>query len=139
MHVHLPFVVDRPPGVKVAVALGGLERGGMPFVQGIGGLHIVMAIGQAGWLACGMQPVSINQRVTGGFDDPDMLQANPLHLPGQALGGKPDVARMLGEGRDRRNAEQRFQFLKEASLLAAGKIERGGHEMYPKPEELLHA
>ena len=32
-----------------------------------------------------------------------------------------------------------LQFLKEASLLAAGKIERGGHEMYPKPEELLHA
>jgi hypothetical protein len=32
-----------------------------------------MALGQAGRLTGGMQPVSINQRVTGGFDDPDVL------------------------------------------------------------------
>ena len=34
---------------------------------------------------------------------------------------------VLGKGGNRRNTEQRFQFLKEARLLAAGKLERGGH------------
>ena len=64
-----------------------------------------MAIGQAGGLAGGMQPVAINQWVTGGFDHPDMLQPDPLHFPGQALGGKADVARVLGKGGDGGNAE----------------------------------
>ena len=127
MGEHLPLVVDRAPGIEIAVALGGLERGRKPLVERVGRLDVVMAIGQAGGLAGGVQPVPIDQRMTGGLDHPDMLQANALQFPGQALGGQADVARVLGKGRNGRNTEQRFEFLEETRLLATGKLERGWH------------
>ena len=124
VHIHLALVVDRSAGIKVAVALRRLERGRNPLVQRVRGLHIVMTVGQAGGLARGVQPVSIHQRMTRRFNHPNMLQANALQLPGQALGGKADVACMLGKRRNGRNTEQRLQFFKEARLLAAGELER---------------
>jgi hypothetical protein len=57
-----------------------------------------------------------------------MFQANSLQLPGQALGGEPDVALVLRKRRDGRNTEERLQFLKESRLVAAGELDCGWHE-----------
>src|ERR1700722_1137097 len=75
---HLPLVVHRPARVEVAVPLRGLKRRRQPLVQRVWRLDVVMAIGQAGRLTGGMQPVSVDQGVTGGFDDPDVLEANAV-------------------------------------------------------------
>ena len=128
MHVHLTLVVDRSTGIKVSVPLRRLKRGREPFVQRVGRLHIVMPVGQAGRLARGMQPVSIHQRMTGGFNHSNVFQANSLQFPGQALGGESHVAFMLRKRRNGRNTEERLQFLKEPRLLAAGELNCGWHE-----------
>ena len=61
----------------------------------------------------------------------DLLAAGQTYsfeFPGQAFGSEPYIACVLRKGGNGRNAEQRFQFFKEARLLAAGKLERGWHE-----------
>ena len=105
MGEHLPLVVDRPTSIEVAVPLRGLKRRRKPLVQRVRRLDVVMAVGQAGRLPGGMQPISINQRVTGGFDDPDIFEANARQLGGQALGGPADVTFVLGKRRNGRDTE----------------------------------
>jgi hypothetical protein len=45
----------------------------MPFVDGVGGLDIIMRIHQHRRLALGVQPVGVKQGMTLGGDDFDML------------------------------------------------------------------
>ena len=48
MHVKLPFVICCTTRINFSVAYGRLERRGIPKLQGIGRLHIVMSIHQYG-------------------------------------------------------------------------------------------
>ena len=51
LHPDLAFVIDGAAGVDVAVALGGLEGRREPFVDGVGGLDVVVAVDEDGRLA----------------------------------------------------------------------------------------
>ncbi len=48
VHPHLALVVDGAAGVEIAVALGGLEGRGVPLVEGLGGLDVVVAVAEDG-------------------------------------------------------------------------------------------
>src|SRR5580658_1385729 len=100
MGEHLPLVVDRPTSIEVAIPLRGLKRGRKPLVQRVRRLDVVMAIGQTDRLTGGMEPVSTNQGVPGGFNDADVFKANTLQLGCQALGGPADVTFVLGKRRN---------------------------------------
>ncbi len=67
VHVHLALVVDSAAGVKVAVALGRFKGRRDPLIERIGRLHVIVAIGEAGGLALGVQPVGVDQRMSGGL------------------------------------------------------------------------
>jgi hypothetical protein len=101
VHIHLALVVHGAARVEVAIALGRLKRRREPFVQRIGRLNVIVSIQQRGWLAGGMKPVGIDQRMTGffrasGLDQPNVLHADARQFRGQHLGGMASIAIVLG-------------------------------------------
>ena len=64
----LAFVVGRTAGVDVAIASRGLEGRGLPKIERIGGLHVVVAVYQDGWRAGGTKPLGQYDRVARRFD-----------------------------------------------------------------------
>ena len=55
-----------------------------------------------------MQPVGINQRMTFGRDDLDILHADAAQLAGDIIGSALDIGFVLGRGADAGNAQQIF-------------------------------
>ena len=76
VRVHLSLVVGRAARVEVAVAHGGLEGRGNPFIEWIGRLDVVMSVAQHRGLARRMQPIRVNQRMACGGNDLDVFHAN---------------------------------------------------------------
>jgi hypothetical protein len=128
VHVHLAFIVDRSAGVEIAVALGRLERRRFPLVEGIGRLDIVVSVAQAGGLAGCVEPVGINERVTGGGDDLDVLHTDAGQFFGERLGGGKDVRLVLGKRGYGGDAEEGLEFVEEPGIVAAGVVDGRRHE-----------
>ena len=68
MGEHLPFVVGRASGVKIAVADGRFERGREPGFERFGGLDVVMAVDEDRRLAGCFEAFGVNDRVSLGLD-----------------------------------------------------------------------
>ena len=122
---HLALVVDRAAGVEVAVALCGLEGRREPFVERIGGLHIVVAVDEHGGLTGSMKPVGVNQRMAFGFNQARVLHADALELGEQRLGGLAAIVFVLGQRGDGRNAQQSLQIVEKTGLVLARKCNGG--------------
>src|SRR5579875_2195887 len=123
VHVHLALVINGAARVKIAVAFGGLKGRRLPLVQRVGGLHVVMAIGEAGGLALGVQPVGVDKWMARGVDDLDVLHADAGELGGEPLGGAADVGLVLGQSGDGGNAQEILQLLKKTGLVLTGVID----------------
>ena len=82
-----------------------------PEVEGVDGLDVVVPVQQHGWLAGGLKPVGIGDRVSGRFDDFGVLQANPFVLLGEVGGRTPDLAGPLRLARDAGDPQKLFEFL----------------------------
>ena len=117
LHPELALVVDRAARVDVLIALGWAplqscfaacclspltatgvlvdERRRLPLVQRLGRLHIEVRIAQRSRLAGGMQPVGVNQRMSLGGDDLDILEADALQIGSDHLGGLADISFVL--------------------------------------------
>ena len=67
-----------------------------------------------------MQPVGIDERMALGLDDAGVLHADALELGRQGFGGAAAVGGMFRRGRDRRDAQQVFQFAKKARVVLLG-------------------
>ncbi len=113
MGVHLALIVGGAAAVEVAVALGGLEGRSGPKLQGVGGLHIVMAVAEDGRFARSVQPIGIYQGVSAGLNEFDILHAGSAESGGDEFGGAFDVGAILGQSADARNPQKLFQLLKE--------------------------
>ena len=127
MHIHLALVVHRAARVEIAVALRGFEGRRDPQIQRVGGLHIVVAIAEHGWLAGRMQPIGIDQRMTGGRDDLDILQTRAPQAFGDELSGALHIAFVLGQGADARNPDEFLQFIEQARAVLLNIGIDGGH------------
>ena len=100
----------------------------MPFVERLGGLDVVVGVAQGGGLAGGMQPVGVDERMSLGGDDLDILHADAAQLVGHVVGGFLNVGLVLFERADAGNAEKIFEFIQETLLITASKIDCGrGH------------
>ena len=71
--------------------------------------------------ARGMQPVGINQRMSLGRDDLDVLHADAPQLAGHVIRRPLDIGFVLRQGADAGNAQQVFQFIQKTLLVLAGK------------------
>ncbi len=121
VHVHLAFVVGGSAGVDVAVAHGGLEGRALPELQRVGRLDVVMAVTKNGWLALGVQPIAIDQRIAIGRNDLDMLDAGVFQAIGDEVGGSLDVGLVLGQSADAGDAEKILKLFEEAGLVLLDK------------------
>src|SRR5262250_3185807 len=95
MHVHLTLIIDRATSIEIAVALSGLKRGRLPLIEWIGRLHVIMAVAQDYRFPGGMEPVSVDQRMTGGLDDLDIFDADAREFVGDKLGRAPNIILVL--------------------------------------------
>ncbi len=117
VHVHLALVIGSAAAVQIPVALGGLKRRRLPEFEGVGGLHIVMAVTQDRGLARGVQPVGVHQGVLIGLNHLDILESGGFQFGGYELGRSIDVGLVLGCGADAGNAEQFLQLIQHPLLM----------------------
>ena len=110
----------------------GSKGGVMPFVERVGGLHVVVGVAEDGGLAGGVQPVGVDERMALGGDDFDVLHADAAQFVGDEVGGFLNVGLVFVEGADAGNAEKIFEFVEKTLLIIAGKIDCwGSHELSP--------
>jgi hypothetical protein len=76
-----------------------------------------MGIAESGGLASGVKPITVDEWISGGLDDLDVLETDALEVIGNELGGALDVALVLFEGADTGDAEEVFEFVKKALLV----------------------
>ena len=76
-----------------------------------------------------MEPVAVNEWMALGRNDLDVFHADAAQFVRDKVGGLLDVRRVLFEGAYAGNAEKIFEFVQEALLIVAGKINCGrGHD-----------
>jgi hypothetical protein len=127
VHEHLAFVVSGAARVDFAVTDRGLERRRLPELDGVHRLHVVMAVEQDGGSIRSAQPVAIDDREAWRVDEPDVLQADPLHLVCRPFRTRTHVVGMLREGADARDREVSLQFLDVAVAIGVDEIDDGVH------------
>ena len=106
MQGNLPFVVGRSAAEQLTILPNGLEGRRFPEVQRIDRLDIVVTVKQDRRLARGLQPVGIDDRMSGGVDDLRVLQPDSLVLLGEVARGAADVVGVFGLARYARDAEK---------------------------------
>ena len=101
----LAFVVAGATGVDVVVFDDGFKRRGVPEVEGVGGLDVVVAVEEKGGLAGGEEGLGVDEGVAaGGFDDLDVGENG--EFGGDPCGGAADVGGVDGVGGDAGDAEE---------------------------------
>jgi hypothetical protein len=113
----LPFVVGRAAGVDVAVAEDGFEGRGLPEVERVGGLDVVVAVAEDGGFAGGVEPVRVDERMLGGGNNFDVFEAGGFEAVCDEVGGAVDVGFIFGEGADAGDAEEREELFEEAGFV----------------------
>ena len=92
-------------------------------------LHVVVRVAKHGGLARRVQPVGVDERMSLGGDDLDILHADAAQFVGHEVGGFLHVGLVLVERADAGNAEKIFEFVQKTLLIIAGKIDCGrSHE-----------
>src|SRR6266568_431655 len=84
-----------------------------------------MRIAKRSGRARGVQPVGINQRMSLGRDDLDVLHADAPQLASHVIRRPLDIGFVLRQGADAGNAQQVFQFIQKTLLVLAGKSDGG--------------
>lgn len=101
----LAFVVAGAAGVDVVVFDDGFEGRGVPEVEGVGGLDVVVAVEEEGGLAGGEEGFGVDEGVAaGGFDEFDV--GKDREFGGDPFGGAADVGGVGGVGGDAGDAEE---------------------------------
>ena len=103
--IHLPLVVRRATGVKVARFHPRFERWRLPQLQGIYGLHVVVPVEKYGRLAGRFKPFGVDQRVPFGRDDFDRFQPHPPEARSDKLRRPPHVVAVVRQGADARDPQ----------------------------------
>ncbi len=110
-HPKLALVVNGTASIDVVVALGRLKGRRLPFVERFSRLDVVVCIHEDGGLAGGVQPVGVDERVSLGRDDLDVLHADAAQFVCDIVGGLLDIRLVFFEGTDAGDAEKIFKFV----------------------------
>ena len=121
VQVKLALVVDRTAGEELAVADGRLEGRRGPQLEGLGGLHVVVAIDEDRLRA---------GRCTAVLGEDDRVARRGEHLGGEAdaralggepLGGAARVGVVFGAGADARDAQEGEELVADAGAVRSQK------------------
>src|SRR5271166_1206041 len=123
MHQYLTFVVDATAPVDGTVAYRRNEGWRVPKCDRIFGLHVVMAVNEHGRGARRVQPGTVGDGKTVGFEDARVRQAGSLHAGHDGFGGAAylEVARWVG--RDRGARDPRAEFREVALAVRADELD----------------
>ncbi len=88
-------------------------------------MHVEVRVTERRGLARRVKPVAVNQRMSLGLDDLDVLEADALQIGGNNFGGLANIVFVLFRGADAGNTQQVFQLVEKALLIVAG-IRNGG-------------
>ena len=108
VHEDLPLVVGRTASVKLTLSNGRLERRGLPQLDRIDRLHVVVAVKENRRSARRVQPLAVDDGVARCLDDAHVLEADSTHVIRAPLGRPAHVSLML---RKRADAWDREIFL----------------------------
>ena len=106
------LVVRRAAGVDAVVLDGGFEGWGVPELDRVGGLDVVMAVDEQGGGAFGVEPVGVDGWVAAAIEELDVLEADFGQAGLEDVGGGGDafcVGRVGGDAWDSDEVEQFFQ------------------------------
>ena len=117
MHPDLTLVVHRAAAVEVAVANLGLEGRGLPFIQRVDGLHVVVSIDQRGRKRGVDHALGIDGGMARGLHQLGSLKANLERLGDQVFRVAAHVGRMSGVGRDAGDPEELDELVHVALLI----------------------
>jgi hypothetical protein len=116
MNMNLTFIVGGSASKDIPVAHFGLKGGRGPEFEGLGRLHIVVAVKEDGWLAGGFEGFGVNKRVEAGGNDFNCFEAGRTKTFGDPFGGAIDVRFVFAFSTDGRDAEK---FIELAKMLLA--------------------
>src|SRR2546428_10899099 len=92
----LPLVIGCSAPEEQGVLLTRLERWRGPEVEWVDRLNVIVPVEQHGWLARGLQPIGVDDRMASCLDDLGVLESDHLVLLGQVAGSAPYVGGALG-------------------------------------------
>ena len=84
-----------------------------------------MTIEKDGRRAFGAEPVAVDDRIAGRFDEPHVLQSNPAHLVRAPFGAATDVALVLRQRADAWYGQIPLQFLDIAVAIQVDEVDDG--------------
>ncbi len=123
VHEDLALVIGRAACVDLSVADSRLEWRRFPELERIDGLHVVVAVEEDGRRTLGAEPVAIDDRVAGRFDEPDVVETDAAHLVCRPFGAAPDVAGVLRQRTDARNRQVRLQLFDVAVTVGVDEVD----------------
>ena len=97
----------------------------MPLVERFSGLHIVVRVAKHGGFAAGVQPIGVNERMSLGGNDLDILHVDTAQFVCDIIGGFLNVGLVFLERANAWNAKKVFEFVQKTLLVATGKIDCG--------------
>jgi hypothetical protein len=109
------------PRVEVAVAHLGLERRRPPLVERVDRLDIVVAVDEGRGQRRIHEPLGVDRRVAGRFDEFGAVEADLAGLRGEILGVAPHVGGVRRVGRDARDSQSGDQLI-DVTLLIVGAV-----------------
>ena len=122
-----PLSSRRATGEDLAVSHLGLEGWRAPFLEGLGGLHIIVAVDQDGRrIPSSTTPFPDYYRVFGRFKQL-YVEPRPRQVFGQPGRGSASVTVVLALGADGGNAEEVEQLALEALFFLCGVPQRVAH------------
>ena len=104
-----PYLAVEPRRYRLRILNGSNER--------VWRLHVKVSVAEDGWLARSVHPIGIDQGVTLGRDDLDILHACAGEFRRAILGGAARVRVVFGTGGDAGDAQQFLQLFEKARLI----------------------
>jgi hypothetical protein len=94
-----------------------VERGGIPGLERLGGLDVVVAIDEDGRPARGLERLGVDERVPSGLDQLDDREAHRPEILDEELRGESGVWVVVGLGGDAGDSQERLELLLELPLF----------------------
>src|SRR5437899_3188290 len=127
--MYLSFVVSSSAGIDVSVADRGFESRGGPEVKRLRRLNIIMTVEKDGWLARGVERLSIDQGMQGCRNGLNRLKSGGTQMIVDSAGGALNVGLVFGCGTDAGDPQNLVQFSTTLVVSAYGGLLMLKHEV----------
>src|SRR5712692_8201325 len=124
VNVDLALVVGGAAAKEIAIPHGGFERRRGPKIEGLGRLHVVVAVEKDGRLTRGFQGFRVDERVEIRWDDLHVLESGGAKMIGDPASAALDVRFVFTLGADAGDAEKCAQLREMLVALTFDKFSK---------------